>query len=65
MMFSHSVLDELIMHLQQPQHAGFVAAHLAAEAYDVGEHHRRQATRFRCCCLCGFLRHDSDYAAGG
>ena len=42
MMFSHRLLDDLIMHFQQPQHAGFVAAHLAAKADDVGEHDRRQ-----------------------
>ncbi len=32
----------LIMDIQQPQHAGFVAAHLAAKADDVGEHDRGQ-----------------------
>ena len=41
-MFSHCLLDNLVMHFQQPQHAGFVRAHLAAEADDVGEHDRRQ-----------------------
>ena len=30
------------MQLQQPQHAGFVRAHLATKADDVGEHDRGQ-----------------------
>ena len=30
------------MHVQQPQHAGFIAPHLAAKADDVGEHDGRQ-----------------------
>ena len=36
---------ELIVHLQQPQHAGFVAAHLAAKAHHVGEHDGGQTAR--------------------
>jgi hypothetical protein len=36
------VLNDLVVNFQQPQHAGFVAAHLAAEAHDVREHDRRQ-----------------------
>ena len=45
-MRSHRLLDELIMDVQQPQRAGFIAAHLAAKADDVGEHDRRQLARF-------------------
>ena len=41
-MFSHCVLDKLVVDVEQPQHAGFVAAHLAAKADDVGEHDRGQ-----------------------
>jgi hypothetical protein len=39
-MLHDGVLDEPVMHLQQPQHAGFVSAHLTAEAHDVREHDR-------------------------
>jgi hypothetical protein len=46
MMFSYSVLDELIMHLQQPQHARFIGTHLAAKADDIGEHNCRELTGF-------------------
>src|SRR2546425_12205459 len=45
MTLSHGLLDELIMHLQQPQHTGFISTHLAAEAHHVGEHDRGQLTR--------------------
>ena len=41
-MGTHRLLNELIMDVQQPQHAGFVRAHLAAKADDVGEHDRRE-----------------------
>jgi len=40
-MFSDGVLNELVMNLQQAQHAGFVGPHLAAEAHHVGEHDGR------------------------
>jgi hypothetical protein len=40
MMLTHRLLNALIMYVEQPQHAGFVAAHLAAKAYHVGEHDR-------------------------
>ena len=39
-MLSHGLLDDLVMDVQQPQHAGFIRAHLAAKADDVGEHDR-------------------------
>src|SRR5262245_53636822 len=35
---TYGLLDELVVELQQPQHASFVAAHLATKADDVGEH---------------------------
>jgi hypothetical protein len=41
-MFTHRLLDELIMDVQQPQHTGFISAHLAAEADDVRKHDRGQ-----------------------
>src|SRR5262245_1818380 len=64
-MLSDRLANDVIMHLEQPQHAGLVAAHLAAEAHDVGEHDRGQPSR-----LCGLrtgavLWHGSDYRAGG
>src|SRR6266850_5942409 len=43
-MLSHRLLDELIMDVQQPQHARFVGAHLAAKANDVGEHDGSELT---------------------
>ena len=36
--FTHRLVDGAIMHFEQPQHAGFITAHLAAKADDVGEH---------------------------
>ena len=42
-MDGYGLLDDLVMHGQQPQHAGFIAAHLAAEAHHVGEHNGGQA----------------------
>jgi hypothetical protein len=38
--FGDGMLNELVVDLQQAQHAGFVRAHLAAKANDVGEHDR-------------------------
>ena len=38
----HGLLDELVVHIEQPQHAGFIRAHLVAKTHDVGEHDRRQ-----------------------
>src|SRR5262245_442781 len=57
-MLGDSLLNELIMGFQQSQRAGFVAAHLAAKAYDVGEHDRGQlagldSCRFVCRCTHG------------
>ena len=37
-MSSDGLMNELVMNLEQPQHAGFVRAHLTAEADHVGEH---------------------------
>jgi hypothetical protein len=42
MMCADSLVNNLIMDIKLPQHAGFIAAHLAAEAHDVGEHDRGQ-----------------------
>ena len=57
------LLDDLVMHGQQPQRAGFVGAHLVAEAYDVGEHDGGQPAGlgrrlWRSCA------HGGDYPAG-
>jgi hypothetical protein len=46
MIFGHCLLDELIMEIKQPQHAGFIAAHLTAKARDVGEHDRGELAGF-------------------
>lgn len=35
------------MHIQQPQHARFIAAHLATKTDDIGEHDRRQPSLLR------------------
>src|SRR5262245_38206042 len=64
-MFADSVLDELIMHLQQPQHAGFIAAHLTAEADNVGEHDGCQVTSLGVGNLAGGVLHGGDYSACG
>src|SRR5215475_9991439 len=50
---SDSLLNDLVMGFQEAQRAGFVAAHLAAEAYDIGEHNRRQLARLGL----SYLRH--------
>src|SRR5882672_4075556 len=41
-MLSDCLLNDLVVSFQQPQRAGFIRAHLAAEADDVGEHDRGQ-----------------------
>lgn len=51
MMFSDGVLDDAIKHVEQAQHAGFVRAHLTAEADEVGKHDRRQLARLSYGCL--------------
>ena len=56
-MRSHRLLNELIMDVQQPQRAGFVGAHLAAKADDVGEHDRRQPSIFRMRRAAGVILH--------
>ena len=40
-MFRHRVLDDAIMHVEQPQHASFIRPHLPTKADDVSEHDRR------------------------
>ena len=45
------------MDVQQPQHAGFVAAHLAAKADDVGEHDRGQSPIFSMHSAAGVVIH--------
>jgi hypothetical protein len=57
-MFSDSLLDDPVMHLQQPQGAGFIAAHLAAEADDVGEHDGGQAPSLGLNCAAGVFFHE-------
>ena len=42
-MVRHGASDDLVMDVEQPQHPGFVGAHLAAEADDIGEHDGGQA----------------------
>ena len=43
-MDTHCLLDNLVMNIEQPQHAGFIRAHLPTKADDVGEHDRREFT---------------------
>jgi hypothetical protein len=38
MMHNDSLRDDLIMDVEQPQHAAFIRAHLAAETNNIGEH---------------------------
>jgi hypothetical protein len=61
----HGLLDELIMDVQQAQHADFIAAHLTAEAHDVGEHDRGQASRLGGPRVRTALYHGGDYRARG
>src|SRR5262249_11085364 len=60
---SHRLLDDLVMSLQQPQHAGFISPHLAAKADDVGEHDRGQFAGLSGPCATGVRRHGGDYPA--
>jgi len=50
MTFRDGLLDELIMDLQQPQHARFIRTHLPAEADNVGKHDRGQLAGLICRC---------------
>src|SRR5882724_11098137 len=45
MRLGHLLLDDPVMNRQHTQHAGFIGAHLAAEAHDVGEHDGSQFAR--------------------
>src|SRR5262249_9129300 len=61
--FCDRLLNQLVMHFQQPQHARFIGPHLAAEAYDVSEHNGRQATGLASYCTRTVLGHSRDYRA--
>jgi hypothetical protein len=63
MMFSDRLLNDAIMDMQQPQHAGFVGTHLAAKAYHVGEHDGCQLAGLGLYCLVHIRAHADDYAA--
>ena len=56
-MVSYGLLNEVIMDVEQAQHAGFVAAHLAAKADDVGEHDRREPPILRVHRAAGVFLH--------
>jgi hypothetical protein len=56
-MFRNGVLDDVVMHIQQPQHARFVGTHLPAEAHDVREHDGRQPPILRGYCAAGIFLH--------
>ena len=58
-MRSYGLLNNLIMDVQQPQHAGFIGSHLAAKADDVGEHDRRQPPSLRVHRAAGVVLHRS------
>src|SRR5215207_8457736 len=61
---SDGLLEEVIMGVQQPQHPGFIRAHLPTEAHHVGEHDRREPPRLCGCCAAGVSLHETDYSAG-
>src|SRR5262249_55457866 len=58
---THGRADDLIMPLQQPQHARFINPHLAAEAHDVGEHDGSQLTSLSESRTGAVLWPDGDY----
>jgi hypothetical protein len=43
---SYRLLDNLIMYVEQSQHARFIRPHLATEAHDVSEHDRGKLAGF-------------------
>src|SRR5438445_6739988 len=63
-MFSHGLLDDLIMDGQQAQRAGFVTAHVAAEAYHVGEHDGSEFAGLGHPLRWRAVWHGGDYSAG-
>ena len=64
MMFSNGLLNNLVMDIEQAQHAGFIRAHLAAEAHDVGEHDGGQPAGLGLPRLVRFDAHGGDYGRG-
>src|SRR5690349_4838257 len=63
MMFTHRLLNNLIMDVQHPQHAGFVGSHLATEADDVGKHDSRQPPSLHVHRTADVVLHRPDYSA--
>src|SRR5215510_11455362 len=63
-MGSYGLLNDLVMHGQQPQRAGFVSAHLAAKTDDVGEHDGGQVAGVGRRGLGWVLFHGGDYPTG-
>ena len=63
MMLGYGLRDDLVMHRQQSQHAGFISTHLAAEADNVGEHDSSQPASFSRCRTARLFPHGGDYAA--
>src|SRR5262249_52719239 len=63
MMRGYGVLDNLIMDGQPLEHAGFIAAHLAAKTHDIGEHDRSESARLSGSRVSAVLGHDGDYRA--
>lgn len=64
MMHAHGLLNELVVDIEQAQHAGFVAAHLAAKADNVREHDRRESSLLSLYRAAGVVLHEVDYSAG-
>ena len=62
-MFDDGLLDNVVMDFQQPQHAGFVAAHLVTDAHHVGEHNGCQLAGLSQPSFASILAHGRDYAA--
>jgi hypothetical protein len=60
-MRSHGLLNNLIVDVEQPQHAGFIRAHLPAKAHHVGKHDGRQLASFGSCRRRRLSAHGGDY----
>ena len=56
-MSAHGLLNQLIMDIEQPQHAGFVRAHLAAEADNIGKHDCSEPSMLCACHAAGVVIH--------
>jgi len=60
-MCDHGLLNNLIMHVEQVQRAGFIGPHLTAKANDVGEHDRGELASLSLRDPVFFCAHGGDY----